>query len=43
MTDWTTALNDADPRRATFVGYRVTLTLEGESETFIGGTALMNR
>ena len=43
VTDWTTALNDADPRQATFVGYRVTLTLEGESETFIGGTALMNR
>ena len=43
VTDWTVALDTTNPQDAGFVGYRVTVTLEGTSDTAVGGMGLRNR
>ena len=42
VIEWTTWLNHADPRRASYVGYRITTAVEGEQRTTIHGTFLRN-
>ena len=43
MTGFTTALDDPDPRQARFVCYRMTVSVNGVSETTVGGAGLRNR
>jgi len=42
VTAWTTTVPTADVRQANFVGYRITTTSDGASETKIGGMKLRN-
>ena len=39
---WSTVLDDVDVRQANYVGWRITLTADRDSETAIGGAALRN-
>jgi hypothetical protein len=39
---WAVALDAADPKQARFVSYRLTLSVDGRSETSAGGAALRN-
>ena len=42
VTAWSIGLDAAGPQAARFVGYRIVVTLDGISETLVGGAALRN-
>ena len=42
VTGWATTTTTTDPREARYVGYRITMSLDGVAETTFGGAALRN-
>ncbi len=42
VTDLAFSFNTDDPRNSTFIGYRIEITVDGQTETAVGGTAPRN-